>query len=56
MANVAQSAVEDAKMRAKEGGVDVPYFIKANRKGKGEASKWFEGTKLGMVFKNGSQG
>ena len=50
MANVARTAVEEAKARAKEDGANVPEFIKAKRKGKGEASKWFEGAKPGMVF------
>ena len=56
MVGVAKAAVEEAKARAKEDGIDVPEFTKAKMKGNGEDSKWFEGTKPGMIFKHGSQG
>ena len=56
MEDVAKAAVEEATASAKAYEKEAPEFIKVKKKGKGQASKCFEGTKLGMVFKNGSQG
>ena len=50
MVDVARVVVDEAKAIAQENGADVPEFIKVKRKGKGEASKWLEGPKPGMVF------
>ena len=56
MEDIAKAAIEEAKARATANEAEVPEFIKVKRKGKCQASKWFEGTEPGMVFKNGSQG
>ena len=56
MENIANAAIEEANARATANEAEVPEFIKVQKKGKGQASNWFEGTKPGMVFKNGSQG
>lgn len=48
-----QAATAEAKGRTK---ADVPDFIKVKRKGEGEASKWYEGTTPGMVFKTDDLG
>ena len=56
MSDIASRAIEEAKARAKADEAEVPDFIKAKKQGNGQAAKWFEGSKPGMVFKNGSHG
>ena len=56
MAQAAIVSIEEAKARAKEKEAVIPDFIKVKRKGRGEASKWYEGLKTGMVFKTGEHG
>ena len=56
MSDVATRAIEEAKARAMTNEAESPDFIKTKKKGKCQATKWFEGSKVGMVFKTGDQG
>ena len=53
MKDIADQALEEAKARAE---AQVPDFIKAEKKGKGQAATWFKGSKTGMAFKTGEKG
>lgn len=55
MADAAQAASEEAKASLKHRDADLPDFIKVKRKGKGEASRWYECTKPGMICEKCSQ-
>jgi len=54
LANLGESAEELTEIQ--ELLQAIPDFIKVKRKGRGEASKWYEGFKKGMVFKTGELG
>lgn len=47
---------KEARARAKANEVEIPDFIRVKKRGKGQASNWFEGSRPGMVCGNGSQG
>ena len=56
MNDAADEAIEEAKARSVASDAEVPEFIKAEKKGKGQTATWFKGSKTGMVFKIGDKG